>query len=99
MREALENLGEECTESDEAFAEFMKELNKARGLTSEIEEPTNEELEDAIEENEEAIEKTEETEREAIPGLKDDVEGKGSTERSDRVIDEKIKKAPSLNNN
>ena len=28
LREALENLGEECTESDEAFAEFMQNLNE-----------------------------------------------------------------------
>ena len=69
----------------------MKELNKARGLTSEIEEATNEAPEEAIEE-------TEETEREAIPGLKDDVEDKSSTEKSNRVIDEKTKNAPSLNN-
>lgn len=92
LREALENLGEECTDSDEAFAEFMNELNKARGLTSEIEETTNEEPEEAIEE-------TEENEREAIPGLKDDVDGKVNTEKSDRVIDEKSKNAPSLSNN
>ena len=95
LREALENLGEECTNSDEAFAEFMNELNKARGLTSEIEETTNEESEEAIEETEEI----EETEREAIPGLKDDIEGKVNTDKSARVIDEKIKNAPSLSNN
>jgi hypothetical protein len=85
QREALENLGEECTNSDEAFAEFMNELNKARGLTSGIEETTSEEPEEAIEEAEEA----EETEREAIPGLKDDIEGKVNTDKSARVIDEK----------
>ena len=91
LREALSNYGAECTESDEAFAEFMKELNKARGLTSEIDETTNEEPEET--------EEIEETEREAIPGLKDDVEGKVNAEKSARVIDEKSKNAPSLNNN
>jgi hypothetical protein len=73
--------------------EFVEE--EINNEPEEIDEDDIDDIEDEIE----VEEKPKEIERESIPGLKDDVEGKVNADKSSRVIDEKNKKAPSLNNN
>jgi hypothetical protein len=102
LRDAMDSSYESFADSDEAFAEFMKEVNAAR-LGERRPKKTDEELEEendeiTNEDSEEVIEEQEETERETIPGLKEDVEGEVSTDRSARVMDEISKKAPNLQN-
>ena len=85
-----------------AESENKEEESKVEQLTEGIDEIANNLVANALSnamselEEEEAQRKAEELERESIPGLKDDVEGKSSIEKSGPMIDEKNKTAPSL---
>ena len=90
QRKAEEEAKEEAARRKDEFVE--EEINNE---PEEIDEDDIGDIEDEIE----VEEKPKEIERESIPGLKDDVEGRVNADKSTRVIDEKNKKAPSLNNN